>query len=106
MPTANGQGHGGGGFQPNGHGGQGHGGGGFQPDGHGAFSGNGGQAPYGGGANGGGMGGFGVPRMAPFLLPQELTWFQGAGESIRTVDLPPLPAMVNWAVWSLEIGWN
>ena len=31
-------------------------------------------------------------RMAAFHLPQDLTWFQGAGETIRTVDLPALAA--------------
>ena len=42
--------------------------------------------------------------MAPFQLPQELTWFQGAGESIRTVDLPPLPAIKEGELGGVVIG--
>ena len=82
--------------------GHGLGGGGVPPNGSGGFPGGSGQLPtFGGGSNGGGMGGPGVPRMAPFQLP---TWFQGAGESIRTVDLPPLPAIKEGELGGVVVG--
>ena len=40
----------------------------------------------------------------PFQLPQELTWFQGAGESIRTVDLPSLPGIKEGELGGVVIG--
>eukprot|EP00435_Cladocopium_sp_Y103_P062154 s1305_g23.t1 len=83
-------------------------GGGLHPigfEGHLPSGGHGQDPPLGGGGmGGGGMGGPNLPRMAPFQLPQELTWFQGAGESIRTVDLPPLPGIKEGELGGVVIG--
>ena len=56
------------------------------------------------GGYGGCFGGPGVPRMAPFQLPQELSWFSGAGESIRSVDLPALPGIKEGELGGVVIG--
>eukprot|EP00435_Cladocopium_sp_Y103_P064506 s236_g26.t1 len=89
------------GHQPNGHDGNGH-----QHNGHGGY---GPPPPMGGsGCGGGGIGG-GMQRpgglhTAPFPLPQELSWFPGAGETIRTADITPLPAIKEGEFGGVVVG--
>ena len=46
-----------------------------------------------GGGNGAGYGGHGIPNMAPFHLPQDMMWYPGMTENVRSVELPQLPGI-------------
>eukprot|EP00435_Cladocopium_sp_Y103_P030355 s2015_g7.t1 len=47
----------------------------------------------GGGRDGHGYGSYGMPRMTPYPVPPDMMWFQGMNETIRSVELPPLPGI-------------
>ena len=87
---------GGPGQPPNGDG-RGHGFGGM-PYGQGS-----GQGGHGRG-NGAGYGGYGVPHMAPFQLPQDMMWYPGMAENVRSVELPLLPGIREGELGGTVVG--
>eukprot|EP00435_Cladocopium_sp_Y103_P044759 s704_g12.t1 len=80
-------------------------GGGYGPSGYGHGHGGPGSGPGGGyGGDGFGYGGHGMPRMAHFPMPQEMVWFQGVNETIRSVELPPLPGIKEGELGGSVVG--
>eukprot|EP00435_Cladocopium_sp_Y103_P054363 s510_g17.t1 len=57
-----------------------------------------------GGGHGMGYGGAGIPNMAPFHLPQEMMWFPGMNENVRSVELPPLPGVREGELGGTVVG--